>query len=296
MTSAQPGSTREVLEADIRANPDDLAAHAAYADLLTDQGEEARGEFIQIQLRLEDKTLPRKERDKLKRREKKLLAKHEREWLGPLAPILLDQSALDEGRAAYPPYHNRHQWQRGVLACLRFGWFSLDVARALRDSADRLALSRELRIMRVPLQEAGTYDPGSEVPKNRQEYDTVAFYPLTAWPLWQQIRIFQLGVDEDENYDEYCGFNSRVDGEDLTWILTRMPDAEELYLFARGLYGNFSRPMPHLRLLQFYHSYYQLRELAENESLGNLTHLLIHPHEPMEMPTLDREGFEALIH
>src|SRR5687768_12161261 len=48
---------RDVLEAAVRANSDDRAAHAALADYLLEQGE-PQGEFMQVQLALEDESLP----------------------------------------------------------------------------------------------------------------------------------------------------------------------------------------------------------------------------------------------
>src|SRR5437762_3072073 len=87
--------TRAALEDALQENPDDLAAHAAYADLLTEQGD-PRGEFISVQLALEDPTRPAAERDRLRRRERELLDAHEREWLGELAPLLL--GTTDERR------------------------------------------------------------------------------------------------------------------------------------------------------------------------------------------------------
>ena len=50
-------SLRAALEDAIAANPDDRAAHSAYADLLTEEGD-PRGEFIAVQLALEDESLP----------------------------------------------------------------------------------------------------------------------------------------------------------------------------------------------------------------------------------------------
>src|SRR5262245_17823379 len=50
---AGPASLQAALEEALFANPDDRAAHSAYADYLHEQGD-PRGEFIQIQLALED--------------------------------------------------------------------------------------------------------------------------------------------------------------------------------------------------------------------------------------------------
>src|SRR5262245_52486862 len=87
MPMSQPDPLREALEQALVENPDDLAAHSAYADYLVEQGD-PRGEFIQVQLALE-RPLPGAERKRLHQREEELLAAHEREWLGELAPLLL---------------------------------------------------------------------------------------------------------------------------------------------------------------------------------------------------------------
>ena len=85
-------SQGQALENAILANPDDLGAHAAYADWLIEQGN-PRGEFIQVQLALEDEKKPAKERKELQKREKGLLEKHQREWLGELADHLMNKNS-----------------------------------------------------------------------------------------------------------------------------------------------------------------------------------------------------------
>ena len=45
---------RAALELALAANPDDFATHAAYADLLTEQGD-PRGDYVRLQLALEDR-------------------------------------------------------------------------------------------------------------------------------------------------------------------------------------------------------------------------------------------------
>src|SRR5262245_12612419 len=81
-------SLREALEAALSEDPDDLATHMAYADHLSEIGD-PRGEFIQVQIALEDPGRTATERKQLKQRERELLDAHEREWLGELAPLLL---------------------------------------------------------------------------------------------------------------------------------------------------------------------------------------------------------------
>ncbi len=63
---------REAFEKAILENPDDLAGYAAYADWLAEQGD-PRGEFMQVQLALEDEGRPAKERKRLQKREQELL-------------------------------------------------------------------------------------------------------------------------------------------------------------------------------------------------------------------------------
>src|SRR5262245_21348984 len=110
---------RGALEASLDENPDDLATVMAYADHLSEQGD-PRGEFIQVQLRLEDK-LPAAERRKLAAREKQLLKKHGGDWLGGLAPYLLDGDASDviDDYGFREDQTYAHGWRRGFLSRVR---------------------------------------------------------------------------------------------------------------------------------------------------------------------------------
>src|SRR5947209_6760357 len=82
-----PAPLQQSLEQALLENPDDLAAHSAYADYLSEQGD-PRGELIQVQLALEDPGRPAAERKQLQQREADLLKKHGRQWLGDLGPVL----------------------------------------------------------------------------------------------------------------------------------------------------------------------------------------------------------------
>src|SRR5262245_61123608 len=79
---------REAFERAILDGPDELANYAAYADWLFERGD-PRGEFMQVQLALEDELRGAEERARLRQHEAELLAAHQAEWLGPLAPFLL---------------------------------------------------------------------------------------------------------------------------------------------------------------------------------------------------------------
>src|SRR5262249_31074385 len=109
--SPSPTPLQRSLEEALVESPDDLAAHAAYADYLTEQGD-PRGEFIQVQLALEDHGRPAEEGRRLRDRETELLRRHAREWLGDLGRFLCgDWSGEDK------PYHYR--FARGWLDLVR---------------------------------------------------------------------------------------------------------------------------------------------------------------------------------
>src|SRR5438876_12253455 len=97
---------RAALEAAILAHPEDIANHMAYADWLAEQGD-PRGEFIQVQMRLEQEGLKAADRKKLQKREQELLKKYEREWLGSLAGPVLD------------PPSGKYEWQ---TLKVKYGW------------------------------------------------------------------------------------------------------------------------------------------------------------------------------
>src|SRR5262249_49354311 len=140
---AAGGAMRLALEGAIFANPDDLASHAAYADWLAEQGD-PRGEVIQVQLALEDPNKSAAERKKLQQRQKKLLDQHARDWLGDLAPFLLDQqdvhhSWVDAGKG----YH--FQFARGWVETLHV----FELSTAFAEAFNRNPLFRLLRNLSI---------------------------------------------------------------------------------------------------------------------------------------------------
>jgi uncharacterized protein (TIGR02996 family) len=155
---------RQALEAALLANPDDLASHMAYADWLSEQGD-PRGEFIQVQLALEDQGKPAQERMKLRLREQELLDAHQREWLGGLAPALLDDRKISEYRRS----HNlisRCRWERGWLEDLYLWRIDLPTARALADCP----AARLLRRFRIDYCGYDEYEaePGDGIPEGSE--------------------------------------------------------------------------------------------------------------------------------
>ena len=240
----KPANVREALEEALVANPDDLASHSAYADYLAEQGD-PRGEFIQVQLALEDEKKSPTERKRLQKREEGLLKAHAREWLGALAPYLLDVEPRQWG--PNPEY----RFARGWVDRLQIAELSPPVAEAFARTP-LLRLLRELLVI-----EADYDDPGLE--------------QLAEAPYFGNVRFFQLGPEG----------NCHIHGEQAVEFVRQMPRIDELRMYAHRVNTQelFALPLPHLRVLHVYHTYdYPLDVLAANKSLGNLTTLALWPH------------------
>jgi uncharacterized protein (TIGR02996 family) len=261
----KPANVREALEQALAANPDDLASHSAYADYLAEQGD-PRGELIQVQIALEDEKKAPAERKRLQKREGELLKAHAREWLGGLAPHLLDVEQRQWG--PNPEY----RFARGWIDRLQIAELSGPVAEAF----GRTPLLRLLRELLV--QEADYDDPGLE--------------QLAAAPYFGNVRLLQLGPES----------NCHVNGEHAVEVVREMPRLEELLMYAHRVDTQelFALPLPHLRVLHVYHTYdYPLDVLAANQSLGNLTHLSLWPHglEPDDDHAyISFDAVRALVH
>ena len=276
---------RDGFEATLRDHPDDLGAWSAYADWLTEQGD-PRGEFMQVQLALEDEARSKAERDGLRAREAELLKEYERTWLGELAAPCLD---------AEPIYGNvkwvEHRFDRGWLSALKFNSLRVDDARRLvcTPEANLLArLSVESAAAEAPVGMASqyadsSYEPGPDVPAGIDEFEGPSLYALAHVPQLAGLRVFALGEgpasadDPPDAYHSSRGENAAmIDG-----ILARTLRLEELYLYGYNAPANavFALPLPYLRVLRFENAdEYPLAVLAANPTLKNLTHLLCHPH------------------
>src|SRR5262245_13672780 len=120
---------RDALESALVENPDDLSAHMAYADWLSEQPDaesQARAEFIRVQLALEDTSLTTEQRNALREQESALLKEHERTWLGELAPFFLDQTVTDHRRRV-----NECTFRRGWLNSVQAASFNSAFAHTL---------------------------------------------------------------------------------------------------------------------------------------------------------------------
>jgi uncharacterized protein (TIGR02996 family) len=266
--AAAGGSLRDALEAALVANPDDLASHSAYADYLAEQGD-PRGELIQVQIALEDEKKASAERKRLQEREAELLKAHTRQWLGELAPHLLD---IEERK--WGP-NTEYRFARGWVDRLQI----VNLSAALAEAFCRTPL---LRLLRELLVEEHSYD----------EDEPTGLEELAAAPYLGNVRLFQLGPEG----------NCHIRGEQAVEFVRKMPRLEELRMYAHRVDTRelFALPMPHLRVLHVHHTYdYPLEVLAANPSLGNLTTLALWPHalEPGDDHAyIPFEAVRALVH
>jgi uncharacterized protein (TIGR02996 family) len=272
-------SLRDALEAALVEDPDDLATHRAYADYLQEQGD-PRGEFIQVQLALEDPERTTAERRELERRERELLAAHEREWLGVLADELL--GPVEDPWQQH--VENLH-WDEPVYNDIRFvrGWLDRIALRALflesrGDLGQLLRTAPEARLLREMIVE---------------HHQILTLIPS---PFLSNVRVFQLGesVDEDE------GALGSFPCETVPTFVAALPRLEKLLLFARGYEAAHLFALPNLtslRVLQIYHleERHPLEVLAANTALANLNRLLLHPHAANE-PLINLAGVRAVLH
>jgi uncharacterized protein (TIGR02996 family) len=258
----EPSPLQKALEKALVDNPDDLAAHSAYADYLSEHGD-PRGEFIQVQLALEDEQRPAKERDELKQREKELLKAHERQWLGELADPLKKLHGC------------KYQFGRGWLDSVTIEELPLACAKALA-KAPEVRLLRRLEIADTP------YEVEEETEESYADGGP-ALEALVEATTLGNVRIFSLGQPSDPKGVPSEGTQDMSFRFDATAIIRKMPNIEELYLGAHGVDPKklFAlKSFTKLRILQVDHIEltYPLDILANNSSLAQLTALLICPH------------------
>lgn len=271
--------TCQGLLAALAEDPDDLASHVAYADYLTEQGAPL-GEFVRTQLALEDVGLAPAGREKLRQRETELLGLHARSWLGELGPFLLD------GAAGFDLFEAEPSFRRGWLDALKANFATFAFCRALA-RAPEARLLRRLEVSRTHYAD------------RRSPLD-----PLADAPALANVRAFVLGEplspEEDARYLDH-GPSCSTNGDGCVAVVKGMPRLEELRLLCRPVDAAqlFAlETLGRLRVLQVDHSHdYPLELLANNPSLGNLTHLLIWPHalEEGDQAYLRADGVRAVV-
>jgi uncharacterized protein (TIGR02996 family) len=255
---------RDALEKALVDDPDDLATHRAYADYLQEQGD-PRGEFMSLQLAMEEPQRSETEQRRLHARAQDLLQLHRREWLGGLAGELLaavENSEENLARPDHPPVEYR--FARGWLDSLTLRDAS---ERRWTDLGSKLAQSPEARFLRRLI----------------LEYDNGFLDALAASRGLPNLRYLQVG--RPLSVDEHA---SVVDTPALPCLIAKLPRLEELRLFVDGYDAAIIFSLPNLtslRVLQVYYlaTRYPLEVLAGNDSLAHLTQLLLHP-QPLVHP------------
>jgi uncharacterized protein (TIGR02996 family) len=267
-----PSSPGQVLERAILAAPDDLGALAAYADWLVEQGD-PRGEFIQVQLALEDANRPTDERNRLRQREHELLEKHERDWLGDLAPYLLDRQDY------------QYCWTRGWLDSLEVPYLTVAFARVLA-KYPAVSLLRRLVIRDVEEEEPDAYLPGPDVGEAPGNYPGMMPLRLSSFA---NLREFQFG-DVLDRWPEASG---------AVLLSENMPRLERLYLY--GLAASEANTVVQMVTLQKLRTLeiiaetdFDLDLLADNPALSRLTQLHI-VVDPRVDTGIRSDGIRALL-
>jgi uncharacterized protein (TIGR02996 family) len=303
-TPTPAASEADAFERALAEAPDDLAGRCAYADYLAERGD-PRGELMQVQIALEDEDRAAAEHKKLRAREKELLEAHEREWLGNLAPHLLDKAPTNPASADYNPDLPakpgvEYRWRRGLLSELKVDCLTVALAQALAGSpavrfleklhvvstAYYLGMRDDMTPRRVPiLQVSRDWFPFPDTAYR----DYNEWFELLGAPLLRSLRVFQMGdIDGEPPEDGWMDNHTYAPGIDL--LIAEMPRIEELHLLCKR-YDRAAlfalRSLTNLRVLRMYalgdptwsteHDI-ELDVLAASPALGKLTHLMVHPH------------------
>lgn len=273
--SEQHDPAAAAFEAGLLDYPDDLARWSAYSDYLSERGN-PRGEFMRVQLALEDESLSAADRGALKKAEADLLEAHEREWLGTLAPLTVDAPReMTSGGRRYPidpPV--RHAFERGWLRRVEFDELRVDHARALA-ACPGARLLREVVIANMTYEDH--YEPGPDVPEGTDRL-VASLHALAACPSLTAVRAFRLGTPATLGEEYFYG--GHFFGAAVHLVVRQMPRVERLELHAYDVDTAtvFALPMPGLRHLSVLHvTGYPLELLAANPSVSKLESLQCQP-------------------
>ena len=267
-------TTREALEAALVADPDDAALHAAYADLLIEDGD-PRGEYIRLSLLAEDRNQPANQLRDLDTAVSTLRQRHEVEWLGPLARF---QQRTNARSVAEPMEPNVSIfWRRGWIDAIRIGQLNQDIINAVAECPFARILG-ELSIEQNrtdPSQVAAAYRPGEDG-LTRDDVDELGTHldlsPLVGAGRFLALRVFKLGSYLD---------GVIADGWDAEEYLAdeHAPRLEEVRVCSdqfssAGLFGG---EYPRLHTLHLTGNHYRLpfALLGYNDRLPNLRHLFL---------------------
>jgi hypothetical protein len=238
---------------------------------------------MQVQLALEDESRSKEERKQLQTREAEFLKEHEREWLGELAPFVLDEDRENGFSTGAEPI-----WERGFLSGLVVRVLSTGLAQALHDPV----ATRFVRGLHIHAAANGDYfgeehkQPPPRVSPPARAYHRRELFELTGAPLLANLRVFRMGYQEPQGDESYA--DCHVYTPAIEHLIAHMPRVEELHLLCKNYESANLFALPnhtHLRVLRMYHLdgrheryEHALDVLAANPAFASLTHLLIHPH------------------
>lgn len=284
VTQKSADSDAEAMELAVIRNPHDRATRAAFADFLTERGDPL-GEFVRLQLALEDESLPAEARKKLAKTEKELL-QAQRQKLGDWAKVLpeVHHHAWDRAENNDPTGGQTLVYEGGLLTTINIGELTMPLARALLKAGPDVRFVCNLFVGSLAYDEdeeeeeteEGDAEPDNiEIPENANSRSQ---YVLVRWPQLRNIRRFIWGWPADPHEElPSC----HMDGDLVYDFVKQMPEIEELRISAHVRDANklVALPMPNLRVFQLDHGWsFPLDKLAANKTVGNLEEISCHPH------------------
>ena len=214
-------STRQALEDYLATNPHDLAAHSAYADWLT-ENDDPRGEYIRLQLAIEDRNQPADRLRAMEQASFSLLLRYEQEWLGPFYPYVY--SLEKRGYQAEP-------LESEADLTYRWGWIHQARIPFPQDSRweafAKCPLSRMVEILKI------TTSPYVHAAEQTDWIGQLNNFPLLRH-LWVEWPYF---ADKSVHYLIASRLLSQLRGLDVSrcsigdkgaWALAREPSVREL--------------------------------------------------------------------
>ncbi|MGI9470486.1 MAG: WGR domain-containing protein [Rubripirellula sp.] len=241
----------------ILTEPDEIDGYAIYADWLSEQ-HDSLGEFTRLQLALEDPNLAMYRRPKIENGAKGLQLKHAREWLGSLAPWLMDAGLASHG----------YRFFRGQLSAIRCQVLGLKFADELRRSPH----CRILRELAVCSSEELSEDLviGDQTYLSGRDYGVATLMGGD----FRNLREFSVGVVPDEWIAGQCDFRNVTS---LIELVATMPRLERLSIGADiNLERLLQLELPHLQSLHLALKVNQIGQLEESGIISKIREFGIH--------------------
>lgn len=248
-------TTRDALESALAANPDDVALHSAYADLLLEQGD-PRGEYIRLQLAAEDRNQPTAKLREYEQAAFELRQKHEQEWLENLWQFVRRPPSA---RSVAEPMEPNVviTWKRGWIDGIRIGQLSEELVRAVAANP----LTRLLGALAAVRNFVW--------PNAREEIrDAIDLQPLIDAGRFTNLRHFELGSVEER---------VTAEGWQIDDAVEVMPNLESIKLCVdvfseSGLFGG-EYPRLHTIDITYNNPRCRFYMLGYNDGLPNLRRL-----------------------